>query len=208
MSSSHSAGSLREHFVGSLREQPSTLSALCESTALGESVTFGRTSSTLQSSSNNDEEICPICYENIVQVKRLFCKHTLCNICYEKLQSATCPMCREPIPSKMDCLIPPTSPVTRSASGRRSVDFSPVRWRRRHPRRRRRRRGPRLNSMERGDTVGDPVRSSSQVKSQLETKQATQEEKKKSWNDNYCKKKKTKRHNNRKKNKHYFNRNK
>ena len=74
---------------------------------------------------------CPVCYNELTKEDTTFnsCKHGICKNCFSKLRTTQCPLCREPIPQKTECLLPmpPTSPVRRN-------------WVRRHPRRRRRRR--------------------------------------------------------------------
>ena len=71
---------------------------------------------------------CPVCYNELTDEDTTFknCKHGICRNCYSQLRTDNCPLCREPIPQKTECLLPPSSPIS----------F----WMRRHPRQRRRRR--------------------------------------------------------------------
>ena len=71
---------------------------------------------------------CPVCYNELTDEDTTFknCKHGICRNCYSQLRTDNCPLCREPIPQKTECLLPPSSPIS----------F----WARRHPRQRRRRR--------------------------------------------------------------------
>ena len=76
------------------------------------------------------DDDCPVCYEKTTLVS-LPCEHRICSLCKDRLRQKTCPMCRAPLPSYMDTLIPSeelnVSPVVR-----------PPHYRRRRRRRRRR----------------------------------------------------------------------
>ena len=71
---------------------------------------------------------CPVWYNELTDADTTCknCKHGICRNCYSQLRTDNCPLCREPIPQKTECLLPPSSPISD--------------WTRRHPRQRRRRR--------------------------------------------------------------------
>lgn len=138
---------------------------------------------------------CPVCWEKIESdFAALGCSHYICNKCCKKLINPTCPLCRQPIPSKTECLLPPISPIQQQRE-----------WIRRHPRRRRRRRGPRLSSMNRQSALPEsrqsalPESRQSSDEAHLTPDQKKSSAKKVRWSDKKYQKKKTKRHNN------YFN---
>ncbi|MCH9715912.1 MAG: hypothetical protein K0U52_02345 [Gammaproteobacteria bacterium] len=87
---------------------------------------------------SKEEKECPICWTKDPPFFSLCCGHQVCNACYEKMRAfverdnynpnlRNCPLCREPIKSYKDILIPPNPTSTP--------------WRRRT---RAQRRGPRL----------------------------------------------------------------
>lgn len=77
-------------------------------------------------------DFCPVCYYPLKAEDLPFdvCGHAVCESCLERWRESsrsdvtTCPLCRAPIPQKVECLLPPTSPIRT--------------WTRTHPRHRRR----------------------------------------------------------------------
>ena len=53
----------------------------------------------------SSDDRCPVCYEDVSLIS-LECSHRICSSCKEKLRQRTCPMCRAPIESYQDTLIP------------------------------------------------------------------------------------------------------
>jgi hypothetical protein len=51
------------------------------------------------------DDNCPICYEDVSLVV-LQCQHRICSSCRERLMQKKCPMCRAPLESYTDTLIP------------------------------------------------------------------------------------------------------
>lgn len=66
-----------------------------------ETVKFdANTAETISKDGGDDDEdigICPICYENVVNVALNPCGHTLCADCSRQLESQLCPMCSQEI---------------------------------------------------------------------------------------------------------------
>jgi len=105
---------------------------------------------------------CPVCYNELTDEDTTFknCKHGICRNCFSQLRTDNCPLCREPIPQKTECLLP-TLPFVPSSS--------PIsNWTRRHPRRRRRRR--RWDSR-RSEQQVEETKDTTQTETKTETKE-------------------------------------
>ncbi len=57
----------------------------------------------------SSDDRCPVCYEDVSLIT-LECSHRICSSCKEKLKQRTCPMCRAPIESYKETLIPESEP--------------------------------------------------------------------------------------------------
>lgn len=111
---------------------------------------------------------CPVCYNELTDKDTTFknCKHGICRNCFSQLRTDNCPLCREPIPQKTECLLP-TLPLVPASS--------PIsNWTRRHPRRRRRRRrwdSRRNNEQQQVEETNESTHTESKTESKTETKE-------------------------------------
>lgn len=64
-----------------------------------ESLYFYRRRSVMVQEYVNGEEVCPVCMEDVTSLTFLAmkCMHSICLLCYEKMHSKMCPLCRAEI---------------------------------------------------------------------------------------------------------------